>query len=108
MLRFLKPPLFRDAFFASPKYTGFAIVILVATNIFRHEDPYLVVIAKVIPSVNKQLRSIIDIIQTGQASYAIALAQVTSFLNKLAAKLEDFLTSSFSLIFTPRRSRILS
>jgi hypothetical protein len=37
----------------------------------------------------------------------MALAQVTGSLNKLTAKLEDFLTGSFSLIFTPGRSRIL-
>jgi hypothetical protein len=100
-------PLFRDALFASPKYAGFATAVLVAANTFRHENPYLVAIAKAIPSVSKQLRSITDVIQTGQASYAIALAQVTGFLNKLTAKLEDFLTGSFSLIFTPGRSRIL-
>jgi hypothetical protein len=61
------------------------------TDTFRHKDPYLVAIAKAILSVSKRLRNIIDIIQTRQASYVIVLAQVTSFLNKLAAKLEDFL-----------------
>jgi hypothetical protein len=104
---FLSHLLFRDALFASPKYAGFTTAVLAVADTFRHEDPYLVTIAKAIPSVSKRLRSITDIIQTGQASYAIALAQVTGSLNELTAKLEDFLTGSFSLIFTPGRSRIL-
>jgi hypothetical protein len=37
----------------------------------------------------------------------MALAQVTGSLNKLTAKLEDLLTSSFSLIFTPGKNRML-
>jgi hypothetical protein len=48
-----------------------------------------------------------SVIQTGQAAHAIALAQVTSSLTDLAGKLEDFLTGSFSLTFTPGRSRML-
>ena len=64
-------------------------------------------IAKAIPSVSERLRSLAEVVQTGQASYALALAQVTSSLNQLTAKLEDFLTGSFSLTFTPGRSRML-
>ena len=48
-----------------------------------------------------------SVVQTGQAAHAVALAQVTGALNELAGKLDDFLTGSFSLTFTPGRSRIL-
>jgi hypothetical protein len=53
---------FRDTLFASPKYAGFATAVLVVANIFRHKDPYLVAIAKIIPLVSKQLRNIVNII----------------------------------------------
>ena len=100
-------PLFRDALFASPEYASFAIAVLAAADTFCHEDPHLVAIKKAIPSVNERLRSITSVIQTGQASHAIALSQLTSSVNELAGKLEDFLTGSFSLTFTPGRSRML-
>lgn len=64
-------------------------------------------IAKAIPSVNERLRSMTSVIQTGQAANAVALGQMTIALNELAGKLEDFLTGSFSLTFTPGRSRML-
>lgn len=100
-------PLFRDALFASPEYASFTIAVLAAADTLRYEDPYLVAIAKAIPSVSERLRSITGVIQTGQASQATALAQVACSLDRLTTKLEDFLTGSFSLIFTPGRSRML-
>jgi hypothetical protein len=48
-----------------------------------------------------------SVMQTGPASHPVALAQVTGAVNELAGKLDDFLTGSFSLNFTPERSRIL-
>ena len=48
-----------------------------------------------------------SVIQTGQASHTVVLTQVTGALNELTGKLDDFLTGSFSLTFTPGRSRIL-
>lgn len=73
----------------------------------RHEDPHLVAIEKAIPSVNERLRSITSVIQTGQAAQAVGLAQLTASVNELSGKLEDFLTGSFSLTFTPGRNRML-
>jgi len=78
-----------------------------AADTLRHEDPHLVAISKAIPSVNERLRSMTSVIQTGQAANAVALGQVASALNELTGKLEDFLTGSFSLTFTPGRSRML-
>jgi hypothetical protein len=100
-------PLFRDALFASPEYASFTTAVLAAADTLQHEDPHLVAIAKAIPSISERLRSITDVIQTGQASHATGLAKVNSSLNELTTKLEDFLTGSFSLTFTPGRSRIL-
>jgi hypothetical protein len=48
-----------------------------------------------------------SVMQTGQAAHVVALAQVIGALHKLTDKLDDFLTGSFSLTFTPRQSRIL-
>jgi hypothetical protein len=45
--------------------------------------------------------------QTGQATHVVVLVQVTGALHKLIGKLNDFLTGSFSLTFTPRQSCIL-
>ena len=64
-------------------------------------------IEKAIPSVNERLRSMTGVMQTGQATHATSLAQVQSSLNELSGKLDDFLTGSFSLTFTPGRSRML-
>jgi hypothetical protein len=100
-------PLFRDALFASPEYASFATAVLAAADTLYHEDPHLVAIEKAIPSVSERLRSITSVVQTGQAAHAVGLAQITSSLNELAGKLEDFLTGSFSLTFTPGRSRML-
>jgi hypothetical protein len=100
-------PIFRDALFATAEYASFAIAVEAATDTLCHEDPHLVAIAKAIPSVNERLRSLTSVIQTGQATHAVALGQVTGALTELASKLDDFLTGSFSLTFTPGRSRIL-
>jgi hypothetical protein len=100
-------PLFHDALFASPEYASFATAVLAAADTLRHEDPHLVAIEKAIPSVSERLRSITSVIQTGQAAHAVGLAQVTTSLHELAGKLEDFLSGSFSLTFTPGRSRML-
>jgi hypothetical protein len=100
-------PLFRDALFASAEYAVFARAVEAAADTIRHEDPHLVAIEKAIPSVNEHLRSITSVIQTGQAAHTVALAQVTGALTELTGKLDDFLTGSFSLTFTPGRSRIL-
>ena len=100
-------PLFRDALFATPGYASFAVAVLAAADTVCHEDPHLVAIEKAIPSVNERLRSMTSIMQTGQATHAVALAQVTCSLNELTGRLEDFLTGSFSLTFTPGRSRML-
>jgi hypothetical protein len=43
----------------------------------------------------------------GQAAYAVGLAQLERSVNELAGKVTDFLTGSFTLIFTPGRSRML-
>ena len=48
-----------------------------------------------------------SIIQTRQIVNAMGLAQVIGILSKLASKLDDFLTGSFSLTFMPGRSCIL-
>jgi hypothetical protein len=66
-----------------------------------------VVIKKAIPSVNERLRSMTGVIQTGQAAHVVSLAQIRSSLDELTGKLDDFLTGSFSLTFTPGRSRML-
>jgi hypothetical protein len=100
-------PLFRDALFATAEYADFAAAVLAAADTLGHEDPHLVAIKKAIPAVNERLRSITSVIQTGHAAQATALAQVTGAVNQLAGKLEDFLTGSFSLTFTPGRSRML-
>lgn len=100
-------PIFRDALFGTAEYAIFAAAVLAAADTLQHEDPHLVAIAKAIPSVNERLRSLTSVIQTGQASHATALAQMTSSINELATKLDDFLTGSFSLTFTPGRSRML-
>jgi hypothetical protein len=47
------------------------------------------------------------VVQTGQAAHAVGLAQMKSSLDALSGKLDDFLTGSFSLTFTPGRSRML-
>jgi hypothetical protein len=99
--------MFCDALFATAEYAAFATAVEAATDTLRYEDPHLVTIEKAIPSVNERLRSITSVIQTRQASYAVMLAQVTGAVNELASKLDDFLIGSFSLTFTPRRSRIL-
>lgn len=100
-------PIFRDSLFATAEYATFATTVNTASDTLRYEDPHLVAIQKAIPSVNERLRVVSSIIQTGQAAQAISLAQVTSSLNQLTSKLDDFLTGSFSLHFTPGRSRIL-
>jgi hypothetical protein len=66
-----------------------------------------VVIKKAIPLVNERLRSMTGVIQTGQAAHVVSLAQIRSSLDELTRKLDDFLTGSFSLTFTPGRSRML-
>jgi CBS domain containing-hemolysin-like protein len=99
--------IFRDALFATAEYAAFATAVEAATDTLRHEDVYLVAIEKAILSVNERLQSITSVIQTGQASHAIALAWVTGAVNKLAGKLDDLLTGSFSLTFTPGKSRII-
>jgi hypothetical protein len=100
-------PIFRDALFATAEYATFATAVEAAADTLRHEDPHLVAIQKAIPSVNERLRAISSIVQTGQAAQAVSLAQLTSSVNRLASKLDDFLTGSFSLQFTPGRSRML-
>ena len=100
-------PIFRDALFTTAEYASFATAVDSAADTLCHKDPHLVAIAKAIPSVNERLRSITSVIQTRQATHAIALAQVMGALNELTGKLNDFLTGSFSLTFTPRRSRML-
>jgi hypothetical protein len=99
--------MFRDALFATAKYAVFVTAVEAATDTLCHKDPHLVAIEKAIPSVNKRLQSITSVIQTKQASHAVTLAQVTGTVNELASKLNDFLTGSFSLTFTPGKSRIL-
>jgi hypothetical protein len=101
-------PLFRDVLFATTEYAVFTRAVEAAADTICHEDPHLVAIKKAIPSVNERLRSTTSVMQTGQAEHAVALAQVTGALHELTDKLDDFLTGSFSLTFTPGRSRILS
>ena len=101
-------PIFRDPLFATAEYASFTTAVEAAADTLRYEDPHLVAIEKAILSVNERLRSMTSVIQTGQAAHATALAQVTGVLNELTSKLNDFLTGSFSLTFTPGRSRILS
>ena len=48
-----------------------------------------------------------SVVQTGQAAHAVGLAQLEHSVNELAGKVTDFLTGSFTLIFTPGRSRML-
>jgi Centromere DNA-binding protein complex CBF3 subunit, domain 2 len=100
-------PLFRDVLFTGPEYASFATAVLAAADTLRHEDPHLVAIEKAIPSVNERLWSMTGVIQTGQAAHVVSLAQIRSSLDELTRKLDDFLTGSFSLTFTPGRSRML-
>lgn len=89
------------------EYKAFATSVLAAADTTRHEDPHLVAIEKAIPSVNEYLRSMTSVIQTGQAAYAASLADVTAELSQLKERMNDFLAGSFSLTFTPGRSRML-
>jgi hypothetical protein len=95
--------IFRDALFATAEYAAFATAVEAATDTLRPEDLYLVAIEKGILSINERLQSMKNVIQTGQASHAVALAWVTGAVNELAGKLDDFLTGSFSL--TSRQER---
>lgn len=89
--------------FTTAEYTGFAAGVEAAADTLCHKDLHLAAIEKAIPFVNKHLQSITSVIQTKQAAYTIALAQVT--VSELAGKLDDFLTGSFTLTFMPGRSR---
>lgn len=100
-------PIFRDPLFSTAEYAGFATAVEAAADTIRHEDPHLVAIEKAIPSVNERLRSIASVMQTGQGSLATGLAKVQGEVSELTGKLNDFLTGSFSLTFSPGKSRLL-
>lgn len=89
------------------EYQAFATAVLAAVDTRCHEDPHLVAIEKAIPSVNEHLRSMTSVIQTGQAAHAASLANVVAELNELKERTNDFLAGSFSLTFTPGRSKML-
>jgi hypothetical protein len=93
--------------FASAKYAVFTHAIKTATDTICYEDLHLVAIEKAIPSVNERLWSMTSVMQTGQVVHTVVLAQVIGALHKLIGKLDDFLTGSFSLTFTPGQSHIL-
>jgi hypothetical protein len=59
------------------------------------------------PAVADRLRTMTSVIQTGTTAHAVGLAQLMREMSDVKKSLADFLTGSFSLTFTPRRSRLL-
>lgn len=71
------------------------------------EDPYMVVIQKVIPHIGDRLRTMECAIETGQNAQLKATKKLAYEVKQLRAIVGDFTNECFQLIFMPGKNRLL-
>jgi hypothetical protein len=110
-------PIFQTPLFISPEYKAFERQVKAALAVTIEQDPYAIAIQKAIPAVNDRLRTMMGVIQNGQASHTQRLhvleasqAQrlhsleglITHTTDQLAHMLQDYFGGAFTTQFIPR------
>lgn len=102
-------PIFCDPFFSSPEYATFFQEMQIQLSITSpQKDSYIITIQKVISYIDNYLHIMQSEMQIEYATLTIGQNMLVKKVKRLTVTLNDFTSGHFQLIFTSKKSRILS